>query len=147
MEWILVALGALVIVGLSIYAGRLLFLLQTQNKRQQAARQKRIDSITSSIQTIAFAMQQQQCDLSEGVIRICRLLEALPLDPLPNYADEYPAVHGLFGKVKHYPTHEERNSLPKAERRAQDKEREQFESEAESAILKETEALKVFNAP
>jgi hypothetical protein len=102
--------------------------------------------MTTSIQTIAFAMHQQQCDLSEGVIRICRLLEAMPLDPLPDYQNHYPAVHALFDKVKNYPTHEQRNALSKKERRAQDKEREQFESEAESAILLEAEKLKVFEA-
>jgi hypothetical protein len=146
MEWILAGVGALIIIGLSIYAGRLLFLLQMQKNRHQQARDKRIESMTTSIQTIAFAMHQQQCDLSEGVIRICRLLEAMPLDPLPDYQNHYPAVHALFDKVKNYPTHEQRNALSKKERRAQDKEREQFESEAESAILLEAEKLKVFEA-
>ena len=146
MQWILLGVGALIIIALSIYAGRLLFLLKAQKNRHQQARNKRIESMTTSIQTIAFAMQQQQCDLSEGVIRICRLLEAMPLDPLPDYKSHYPAVHALFDKVKGYPTHEQRAALSKAQRRAQDKEREQFESEAESAILVETEKLKLFGS-
>ncbi|WP_371195348.1 DUF2489 domain-containing protein [Glaciecola sp. SC05] len=144
MVWTLAAVGAVVIVVLSVYAGRLLFLLQAQKSRHQVAKQKRIDDITESIQTIAFAMHQQQCDLSEGTIRICRLLEAMPLDPLPDFKQEYPAIHSLFDKVKNYPTHEERNALSKAERRGQDKERGQFESELESSILHETEKLKSF---
>lgn len=144
MVWTLAAVGALVIVVLSVYAGRLLFLLQAQKSRHLAAKQKRVDNITESIQTIAFAMHQQQCDLSEGTIRICRLLEAMPLDPLPDFKQEYPAIHSLFDKVKNYPTHEERNALSKAERRGQDKERGQFESELESSILHETEKLKSF---
>jgi len=145
MHWIFIALGALIIIALSIYAGRLLFLLQMQKQRHQAARQKRIDNISESIQTIAFAMHQQQCDLSEGAIRICRLLEAIPLDPLPDYKEQYPALHNLFDKVKHYPTHNDRNELSKKERRGQDKEREQFESELASEILGETEKLKGFS--
>jgi len=144
MGWIAIALGAIIIVALSIYAGRLLFLLQAQNKRQQAAKHKRIENITQSIQTIAFAMHQQQCELSEGAIRICKLLEALPLNPLPDFQGSYPALHELFDKIKHYPTHDERKALSKAERRKQDKERGQFESELESAILGETELLKQF---
>jgi hypothetical protein len=145
MGWILMALGAAIIVGLSIYAGRLLFLLKAQNERSHKARQKRIESMTVSIQTIAFAVQQQQCDLSEGAIRICRLLEAMPLDPQPDYAQHYPALHSLFDKVKEYPTHEARQALSKTERREQDKERGQIESELESKILIEVEKLKGFN--
>jgi hypothetical protein len=126
--WLLIALGALIIVALSVYAGRLLFLLNSQKERHLLARQKRLDNINESIQTIAFAMQQQQCDLSEGAIRICRMLEAVPVSPLPDYKNEFPALHQLFAKVKDYPTHEARQALSKKERRAQDKEREEFES-------------------
>lgn len=144
MIWTLGAIGAVIVVGLGIYAGRLLFLLQAQTKRHQAARDKRIQNMTESIQTIAFAMHQQQYDLSEGAIRICSLLAALPLDPLPDYKQQYPALHELFDKIQHYPTHEARNALSKSERRGQDKERGQFESELESAILAETEKLKGF---
>ena len=139
-------IGALVIVALGIYAGRLLYMLRRQKEQQKHIRDKRIASMQSSIQTIAFAMLQQQCDLSEGVIRICRLLEALPIAPLPDFEAKYPAIHGLFHKVKEYPTHEIRNALSKTERRSQDKEREQFESEFESAILKEVEDLRNFQA-
>lgn len=140
----LIVFGALTILALGVYAGRLLFLVNAQNTKQQAVRNKRIASMQSSIQTIAFAMQQQQCDLSEGVIRICRLLEALPLAPLPDYNKQYPATHALFELVKDYPTHEVRSALSKQERRQQDKQRHEFESELESKILKETETLRVF---
>jgi hypothetical protein len=144
MEWIAVALGAIIILGLSVYAARLLMQIKAQNERSQTARQKRIDSMTVSIQTIAFAMQQQQCDLSEGAIRICRLLEAMPLNPQPEYSEHYPALHSLFDKVKDYPTHDARKELSKTERREQDKERGQIESELESTILIEVEKLKDF---
>lgn len=141
----LIVVGALIIIALCVYAGRLLFLVKAQNAKQQAVRNKRIASMQSSIQTIAFAMQQQQCDVSEGVIRICRLLEALPLSPLPDYNKLYPATHALFELVKDYPTHELRSALSKQERRQQDKQRHEFESELESKILKETETLRVFD--
>ncbi|MDT0594803.1 DUF2489 domain-containing protein [Glaciecola petra] len=143
---VLLFVGGLIIVGLGVYAGRLIYMVKNQNTQQRHVRNRRIESMQSSIQTIAFAMQQQQCDLSEGVIRICRLLESLPLDPLPDYREHFPSTHALFDKVKNYPTHEARNALSKKERRSQDKEREQFESEYESAILKETEQLRIFEA-
>ncbi len=144
IEFALVILACAIVLGLGIYAGRLLFLVKVQNQKQQVARDNRISNIQQSIQTIAFAMVQQQCDLSEGVIRICRLLEALPLNPLPNYTERYPAVYQLFDLVKDYPTHEARAAQSKATRRKQDKERQEFESELENKILKEAELLRNF---
>ncbi|MBF7074663.1 DUF2489 domain-containing protein [Glaciecola sp. MH2013] len=143
-EIILWLLAATIIVALGIYAGKLLFLLKQQNQRQLNARNKRITSMVDSIQTIAFAMQQQQCDYSEGAIRICRLLEALPIENIPDYSEHYPAIHKLFDGVRKFPTHEARNALSKKERRAQDKERQQLESEAESAIQQELVLLREF---
>jgi hypothetical protein len=139
---VLAVLGTVIIIALAFYAFRLLTLVKSQKSEQQAVRDKRIASMQSSIQTIAFAMHQQQCDLSEGVIRICRLLEAMPVDPHPDYAKEFPYTHELFEKVKSYPTHEARTLLTKSERRAQDKERQELESLLESKILTETEALR-----
>ncbi len=140
----LIGVAAVIIVLLGVYAGRLLFLVKQQKSQQQQVRDKRIASMQMSIQTIAFAIQQQQCDLSEGVIRICRLLEALPLSPQPDFEHQYPATHKLFDLVKDYPTHEMRAMLSKSERRSQDKERGEYESELECAILKETDALRTF---
>ena len=78
MLWIiLVSIGLLIIAGLGVYAGKLVFQLQQQNARQKDAREKRLVVMFESIHTIARAMQQQQCNVSEGTIRICRLLRAL----------------------------------------------------------------------
>jgi flagellar basal body-associated protein FliL len=143
-EIIFLIIGAIIIIALGIYAGKMLFMLKQQKLRQQNARNKRVESMVQSIQTIAFAMQQQQCNYSEGAIRICSLLRALPIKNIPDYALTFPHLHSLFDKVKDFPTHEERNALSKQERRQQDKLREQFESEAESKIQEEIERLKKF---
>lgn len=148
MEFKYVALflvAAVVILTLGVYAGRLLYMLKSQRSKQQQARNKRISSIEQSIQTISFAILQQQCDLSEGVIRICNLLDALPILPLPNYAMRYPATYRLYEMVKDFPTHDKRAAQPKTMRRQQDKQRQQFESELESEILKEAEELRHFS--
>lgn len=142
MQILLIAFGLTIIASLGFYAGKLLFQLKQQNERQQQARQKRIDSITQSVQTIAMAMEQQQCDLSEGAIRICNLLAALPIVPQPDYPALYPRIHQLYQEISHFPTHEARNGLSKAERRKQDREREQIEATHETAILKELQELR-----
>jgi hypothetical protein len=139
------ALAVVIIAGLSFYAGKLLWQLKRQNKRQALARQKRIDSITESIQVIAKAMEQQQCDLSEGCIRICNLLPAIPSDNLPDYANLYPSIYALYEKVAHMPTHKEREKMAKNERKKQDLQRAEWEAELETAILPEVSKLKAFS--
>lgn len=139
---LLTIIGSAIVVVLGVYAYTLMAKVKQQKRQQDNVRSKRVASMQSSIQTIAFAMQQQQCDLSEGVIRICRLLEAMPVNPHPDYANEFPFTHELFNKVKSYPTHEARAVLTKLERREQDKERQELESLLESKILIETEALR-----
>lgn len=142
--WIIVGIAALIIIALGVYAGRLLFLLQAQKQRQQLTRDKRIQSISESIQTIAFAMEQQQCEPSEGVIRICNLLLAMPIEPQPDYKSDYPAVFELYERIKHFPTLDARNSLSRKERKKQDKEREHIESELSSEVQKEVTKLRTF---
>ena len=120
-------------------------MLREQKVKQDSVRSTRVRNISESIQTIAFAMSQQQCDLSEGCIRLYKLLEALPIDPHPKYAEIYPNVYSLYDQIKHMPTHEQRMQQPKIERRKMDLEREELESQLESSILKEIEQLKYFN--
>jgi hypothetical protein len=139
---LLIGAGLLVILVLGVYAGKLLFQLKAQSQQQHIARQARIDNITQSIRTIALAMEQQQCNLSEGVIRICNLLGAIPVNPRPNYLNEYPMLHQLYEKIQQFDTHDARSALSKTARRNQDNAREQLESEYEVKVLQEIGMLK-----
>ena len=89
-------------------------------------------------------MAQQQCELSEGVIRIVNLLNALPLVEPPNYKAQYPHIHSLFIEVSGFAILEARQKLTKVERRKQDLAREQIESEYESKVLAELPALQAY---
>ena len=142
--WLTIAVvaGLLIILGLGFYAGRLLFMLKQQNARQQAARDERIRNITDSIVVICKAMQQQQCDLSEGTIRICKLMNALPLQTPPDYREKFPHIHALFVDISGFAILEERKKLPLAERKKQDDAREQIESEHESKVLGELDDIR-----
>ena len=134
-----------IICGLSFYAGRLLFKLSEQQKKATSVRNARIHSIIDSIQLIAKAMEQQQCNLSEGSIRIVKLLEALPVSNPPDYGEHYPVLFKLFEHVADLPTHEARKALSRKERDAQDEAREELEAQLEADILKEVSKLKVFS--
>lgn len=142
----LLVTGALIISALAFYAGRLLFLLSQQNARQALARKKRVVTITESIDTIAKAMTQQQCELSEGAIRICNLLEALPIDPKPEYPKSFPNIFTLFDRISIFATLDARKALSKKQRREQDKEREEIEAQFESAVLEELPSITQFCA-
>lgn len=134
MLWILSSLGALIILGLSIYAGMLLTRLHKQNKEIAAGQAKRLDYLHESIATIALAMQQGQCMLSEGCIRIVVLLDNLPDAKQQEFGKRFPNIHDMFEKIKHMPTHEARKQFPKKEIVKMDREREKLETELEPGI-------------
>ncbi|MCW8108857.1 DUF2489 domain-containing protein [Alteromonas ponticola] len=142
MMWMgLAVTGVVIILALGFYAGRLLFQLKQQNQRHQLARARRTATIVESIQVIAKAMLQQQCELSEGAIRLCNLLEALPSASPPDYSRQYPKLYEFFYKVSGFAILDARAKLPKSERMRQDVARAQIESEYETAVLKELPAL------
>ena len=141
MLWIiLISVGLLIIAVLGVYAGKLVFQLTQQNARQKAAREKRLVVMFESIHFIARAMQQQQCNVSEGTIRICRLLRALP-EEAKDYSKDYPALYAMFAEVNGFAILEDRKALSKSQRLAEDKAREAIEEQHESLILKELPAL------
>lgn len=143
MLWVvLTGVALVVILGLGFYAGRLLFLLKQQEKRKNDATNARIANITESIILISKAMEQQQCDLSEGVIRIVNLLNALPLNNPPDFKAKFPHTYALFVEISGFAVLEARQQLSKQERRKQDKAREQIESEYESKVLDELPGVK-----
>lgn len=138
----ILGIATLIIMVLGGYAIHLLLKLRLQKRRQHSIRHQRIKDLLASIQTIAKAMEQQQCNYSEGAIRICRLLASIPVSPRPDFKQRYPAIHTLDTKVQQFATHQARAALPREERERQDQLREEFEVELEVSILKELPALK-----
>lgn len=150
--WLVLLLVALVVVAsLAWYTGKLLAQLQ-QQKREQA-QQKQVQqekeqalkhSVQESVQVIALAVTQQQCNLSEAAIRITHLLGRLaPIDDT-DYPSRFPATYELYEGVKHMPTHDARKALKKSVIRQLDIEREELEAQLESKILPEMAVLKQF---
>ena len=104
-----------------------------------------IDNIIQSIQTIAKAVEQQQCNLSEASIRLYHLLEALPLIDKPDFSEKFSGLYTLYDAVKDLPTHQARKEQGKLETYKQDLQREELEAELESQILKEVAQLAAFS--
>ncbi|MGS2720950.1 DUF2489 domain-containing protein [Paraglaciecola aestuariivivens] len=145
IKTLLLLAAILIIAALSFYAGSLLFKLRNQNRLRALKTQKRIANITESIQTIASAVDQQQCNLSEGCIRIFHLLESLPVINKPDFSLQFKGVYQLYQEVKSLPTHEARKQQTKAERFKQDLHREALEAELETQILADMQRLKSFD--
>ncbi|MBU3017652.1 DUF2489 domain-containing protein [Paraglaciecola agarilytica] len=140
----LIAVALLIVASLAFYAGKLLFMLNKQNKKMAQTKKQRVERLLESIYTISLAMEQQQCNLSEGSIRLYHLHESLPIDDKPDFQGRYPGLYALYAKVSDLPTHEARDKLSTLERRNQDDMREAIESELESQILKDVAKLKAF---
>lgn len=149
MLWLLVAVGCLVIGGLSFYAGQLLFKLKAQNDKVAELKKQRTDYLVTSIKTIAFAMESEQCELSEGSIRIAVLLDNAKnlISEADPYQQKYPALFDLYSRIKHMPTHEARKHFSKKEIRDMDSERLKYEDELREKILTEVKRLKEFTLP
>lgn len=147
--WTLAALvGAAIIIGLAIYAGKLLARLSQQKHQQEQQRQAMILSrntkMVDSIRLIAKAMLEEQCELSEGAIRNCKLLQGLLAETPVDYRSQYPALFDLHDRLNDHPTHEAYKALKRQERMKLDVKRATWEVELKDAILKECSRLRDF---
>lgn len=139
LQLTLLILAGLIVAGLAFYAGKLMHLVHVQNKARRRKEDARRGYLNESIYTISMAVTQQQCSLSEASIRLCVLLDHLRDDH--HYPDIYPAIHELYSRIRHMPTHDAWKALPKAQRRKMEQEREEHEAELETQILREAEQL------
>lgn len=133
---VLLLVAVCIIVGMIGYATYLLLALQKQKKALQQARRNRINRIKESIEIIAKAMLNDDCNLSEGVLRLKMLLE-----PVGMSLKHYSAMWRLYETVEDMPTHEARNALKKNERMRLDLQRESAEAALEKNIKLELHQL------
>ncbi|ART80414.1 DUF2489 domain-containing protein [Oceanisphaera avium] len=146
--WVIAALiGGAIILALAIYAGKLLGQVKAQALRQTQAVMVRNERILDSIRTIALAVSQEQCNPSEGAIRLTNLLNALQFNEPRDFANEYPGLYELYEKVKDMPTHEARNNFKRNEIMRLDMQRAGFELELAAQIKTEAIALSGLTLP
>ena len=143
--WILATIAAvLTLGGLSFYLGRLLWLIKQQNLQQQQVIATKNANLTESIVLIAKAMREEQCELSEGALRIWVLLDHLQLPDKPDAIQTYPGLHKMYEVVKDMPTHQARKERDKKEIRHLDHLREQAEIDLRSEIMADVHKLLEF---
>ena len=132
----LLLVAVCIIVGMIGYATYLLLALQKQKKALQQARRNRINRIKESIEIIAKAMLNGDCNLSEGVLRLKMLLE-----PVGMSIKNHVTMLQLYEVVETMPTHEARKALKKNERMRLDLQRESAEATLEKNIKLELHQL------
>lgn len=139
----LIVLAVLILLSLAGYAFHLMMKLRLQKKREQAliekakeAQKARYLRILDSLDVIVRAMISEQCDLSEGVLRLKPLL-----DVLGKKLSRYTAMWELYQVVENMPILEERKQLKRNERMKLDLEREAKEVELSEQIKLECQQL------
>lgn len=115
---------AAIVLGLSIYLGILYSKLRARNKdliearrlAEEAIRERRRD-IERSLETLALVIIQEQCDPTEGCIRVKKLI-----DEIEDLSDrpELSVFHEMYDEVKHFAIKEEYRNLSKQEAFKQD---------------------------
>ncbi|WP_215398745.1 DUF2489 domain-containing protein [Rheinheimera oceanensis] len=138
---VVIIVGSLIVAALAFYAGSLLWQLQQQNRQQQQQKSEKEQYLRDSITLICKAMLEQQCELSEGALRLWVLLDHLVPQRQPDPVIAYPGLHQMYQVVKDMPTHKARKEQDKVLTRQQDEVRLKAEQDLKDFILADTAAL------
>lgn len=133
--------GSLIVAALAFYAGSLLRQLQQQSQQLQQKKAEKEQYLRDSITLICKAMLEQQCELSEGALRLWVLLDHLVPQRQPDPVVTYPGLHQMYQVVKDMPTHKARKEQDKELTRQQDDVRLKAEQDLKDFILADTAAL------
>lgn len=136
LRYFLFVLAVLIVLSMAAYAASLLLKIRRQKKQLKQAQFTRYSNICESIDLIARAMLAEQCDLSEGVLRLKPLL-----DVLGKKLAVFPAMWALYQTVEEMPILDARKALKRNERMKLDLERETKEIELEEQIKQELAQL------
>lgn len=146
--WFLLLVGFFIISGLAFYAGRLLWQLQLQQQQQKQQQlqhdikqKEKREYLQQSILLISKAVQQEQCELSEGALRLWVLLGHWPDTDKPDAESSYPGLHKMYQVVRDMPTHKTRKEQDKTLTRQQDKIRLQAEIDYKTLIIEDVTQL------
>lgn len=141
--YLIIALGAVVLISLSYYAGTLLWRVKQQEIANEAEKTKKINYITDSICHIAKAMKAEQCEPSEGVLRIWVLLEHYNKEQAEpkSYNELYNGYFSLYSEIKDMPTHDARKKFSKKDILKLDLQRMEAEQQYAEQIQLDTNQL------
>lgn len=136
---------AIIVFLLSIYLGFLLNKLKIQKKLNEESKKqleeftiKREASIKESILILCRAVINKQCEVSEGCLRIKKLMELIDIE-VELY--EFGSIEKMYEQIKDFAILDERNALSKQEKFNQDKKRFSIENEYAEDVKKACKEL------
>lgn len=148
--WLIaLVLAVIIIASLAFYAGKLLKQLKAQNLAEQQAElakqqalKKHDHKVLASAKIIVRAMQEEQCDFSEGCWRLSVLLDSLKLSS--ELAPQFPAIFKLYNEIKHLSILADRKQLDKKQRMKEDYQRMTAEAQLRSEIVTDLDLLQQY---
>lgn len=152
MLWLLLSFGIVIILGLAAYAWRLSQQVKQQQQRQQQEMAAAADQLREKqrelqqdISFVARAVLAEQCEITEGVMRIHHLLSGL--DPDVWHGSELTTLRRHYDKTQHMPILDAYKKLDKKQQFQIDKQRWGLESEHKAAIELELQWLVAYQYP
>lgn len=149
---ILVTLGTAIILGLAGYAwhlwSKLRVFKEEQNEANRAAEEKIKEfqkELIHDVRFIARAVLEEQCEITEGVIRIHFLISKL--DPEVWLNESLSTTRQFYAATLDMPILDAYKALSKQEQFTLDNERFRLEKEHKDAIYKEFKWLVAFDFP
>jgi len=138
---VLLVAAAAIVAGLAFYAGKLLWQVKQQTVQKQQLLLEKQQYLRESIVLICKAMREEQCELSEGALRIWVLLDHLVPERKPDPELAYPGLYQMYQVVKDMPTHQARKEQAKKLTAQQDQVRLKAEQDLKDFILKDVSEL------
>ena len=144
--------GVLIVLGLAVIAG-LVWLISRQLRTQRQVRegrqrvleevrikaQQQRDYLIESVKVISAAVGDGQCELTEGCIRLKKLLDHLA--PHLHQHELFSIINQMYEATKHMPIMDEWKKLKIKQRFEFTREREALEKQHGEAILSAAKAL------
>ena len=146
----LLILAGIIILALSGYAfylhrqlrNKLAEAKEKDDEERQLAQDnldKRNNNIIADIRFIAQSLISEQCEITEGVLRIHHLSDALDIDIMQQQA--FSTLHSHFNQCKTMAIKEAYKALSKKERFQQDQQRFRLEESHKDGVLKEAQLM------
>lgn len=143
---VLLTIATVIIVALSIIATYYLFKVHQlkkeqaeQNKQNQAAWQANQDELIKDIQFIANSMLQQQCEITEGCMRLGYLIPKV--DDSEAIKHTFKHIHNHYTETAHMPIKEAYQALNKKEQFKLDSQRFSLEAKNKQGVLEDSKKL------
>jgi len=146
---ILITLAAIAFVIIAALSGVAMYYVwqvkkQNDGLKQQQAEQKKAwrekkETLAKDIKFIAQAMVQEQCEITEGCLRIKVLMDHLDTDL--QHKPEFKTIQHMFSLTSGMPTHQAYKDLSAKDRFKLDKQRYQYEDQFKDDVLAEAKQL------